>query len=63
MATKLEQERLVRKLSRAKVSSDLGIHPNTLLDWELNPGSIKIKSATTLSEYYDCSLTELFADI
>ena len=60
--SRLEQERLIRKLSRAKVAEILNIHENTLMDYESNPGNVRYKTAKQLSELYECSVEELFAD-
>ena len=63
MTSKLEQERLVRKFSRAKVANDLNVHPNTLMEWEINPGKVKYENAIALADYYQTSLQELFSDV
>ena len=63
MATKLEQMRLVRKLSRETVAKDLEIHPNTLRAWELEPGKISYTNAVRLADYYNESMDVIFCDV
>ena len=63
MASKLEQARLIRKLSRAEVAEALGIHQNTLMDWEANSGKVRYEHAIALADYYGCTLDELFSDV
>lgn len=52
----LRQWRKVREMSVADISARLGVHRNTYINWENNPGKISMEYAHKIADVLDVSI-------
>lgn len=60
MKPTLRQIRLMKEISQEKMAKELGIHRNTYVNWEDNPGRIPVDQAKRISEILQADMNDIF---
>lgn len=63
MNTRLRQIRRAHEISQQEAADALGVHVNTYMRWEREPGIIPVHAAYTLSELLKTPIDDLFFNI
>lgn len=63
MGTRLRQIRRARELSQQNVADVIGVHVNTYMRWEREPGIIPVNAAYALAELFKMQINDLFFDV
>lgn len=59
MALTMKQWRKAKEISQEKMAEELGIHVNTYINWEKDPGKISIENSKKISEILNVPLDEI----
>lgn len=59
MSLHVEEWRRLRGISKEEMSERLGIHRNTLTNWENNPGMIPMEKAIQIADILNVSLNDI----
>ena len=54
-----DEWRRVRKMTQAELGEKLGVHANTIRNWELKPSSIPIEKAVEMAAAFNVSIDDI----
>lgn len=59
MALSLKKWRLLNEMTREEVAKRCDVHPNTVKNWEENPGSVPVSKAYQLCNIYGANMDDV----
>jgi transcriptional regulator with XRE-family HTH domain len=59
MALTVRQWRKAREMTQEQMAEKLGVHMNTYMNWEKDPGKISIANAKAISEILEVPLDDI----
>lgn len=59
MALHVDEWRRLKKLSKEEMAQKLGVHRNTITNWENNPSIIPIEKAYQMADIYGVELNDI----
>lgn len=62
MKMTIREWRRTREISQQKAADAIGVHVNTYINWEKNPGVIPIKHIYTLAALFGASIEDFLID-
>ena len=59
MALRVDEWRRLKKISKEEMAQKLGVHRNTITNWEANPSIIPIEKAYMMANIYEVELNDI----
>ena len=59
MALRVDEWRRLKKISKEEMAQKLGVHRNTITNWETNPSIIPIEKAYKMADIYEVELNDI----
>lgn len=60
MKRTIREIRRSKEISQKKAADAIGVHVNTYIGWERDPGRIPVRAAYALAAFFDVSIDDIF---